>query len=151
VLPVGVDKDGQRVTIDWERAAGGGAGFDASPPEAPPAPPVPEGRATSTAPVDKAIRAADAFVARRVGAGDPAAAGDVTLETYVDIEVGMLLERVAPSDADAYAAQHGVPVGTWASVEGAWKARTMTPEYGTRYGALFQETMKRRKKERKRR
>ena len=98
ILPVGIDKDGRRITIDWERAANGGAGFDAAPPEPPPAP------APDSGPSDRAIRAVDAFVTRHVGAGDPAAVGDVTLETYVEIQVGLILDRVAPADADAYAA-----------------------------------------------
>jgi hypothetical protein len=153
VLPVGIDKDGRRITIDWERAANGGAGRDAAPPAPPPlAPqPAPDARAPSNSAGDRAIRAVDAFVARRVGAGDPAAVGDVTLETYVDIQVGLILDRVAPADADAYATRHGVPAGTWATVDGAWKARTMTAEYATQFGALFSERMKTTKKERKKR
>jgi hypothetical protein len=145
VLPVGIDKDGRRITIDWERAANGGAGFDAAPPAAPP-PAAPDPGAG-----ERAISAVDAFVTRHVGAGDPAAAGDVTLETYVEIQVGLILDRVAPADGDAYAARHGVPVGTWATVDAAWKARTMTAEYGTQFGALFSERMKAAKKERKKR
>jgi hypothetical protein len=154
VLPAGIDKDGRRITIDWERAANGGAGFDAAPPEPPSLPPpaAPDARAPSNGAGDRAIRAVDAFVARRVGAGDPAAVGDVTLETYVEIQVGLILDRVAPADADAYAAaHHGVPAGTWAAVDGAWKARTMTAEYGTPFGALFSERLKAAKKERKKR
>jgi hypothetical protein len=145
ILPVGIDKDGQRITIDWERAANGGAGFDAAPPEPPP-PAAPQARAG-----DRAMSAVDAFVARRVGAGDPEAVGDVTLETYVEIQVGLILDRVAPADADAYATRHGVPAGTWTAVDGAWKARTMTAEYGTQFGALFSERLKAAKKERKKR
>jgi hypothetical protein len=145
ILPVGVDKDGRRITVDWERAANGGTGFDPAPPEPPPlAAPAP--RAS-----DRAMDVVDTFVTRHVGAGDPAAAGDVTLETYVDIQVGLILDRVAPADADAYAARHGVPPETWATVDAAWKARTMTPEYGTQFGALFSERMKAAKKERKKR
>jgi hypothetical protein len=145
ILPVGVDKDGRRITIDWEHAANGGAGFDATPPEPPPPAPRDPGAG------ERAMRAADAFVTRHVGAGDPTAAGDVTLETYVDIQVGLILDRVAPAHADAYAARHGVPAGSWATVDGAWKARTMTAEYGTQFGALFSERMKTAKKERKKR
>ena len=145
ILPVGVDKDGRRITIDWERAANGGAGFDAAPPEPPPL--------AAPAPTvgDRAMGAIDAFVTRHVGAGDPSAAGDVTLETYVEIQVGLILDRVAPADADAYAARHGVPAGTWATVDAAWKARTMSAEYGTQFGVLFSERMKAAKKERKKR
>jgi hypothetical protein len=145
ILPVGIDKDGSRITIDWERAANGGSGFDAAPPEAPPP------TAPRPGPPDRAISAVDAFVTRRVGAGDPTAVGDVTLETYVEIQVGLILDRVAPADADAYAARHGVPTGTWATVDAAWKARTMTAEYGTQFGALFSARMKAAKKERKKR
>jgi hypothetical protein len=153
ILPVGIDKDGRRITIDWEGAANGGAGLDAAPPGPPPLPPpaAPDARAPSNGAGDRAIRAVDAFVARRVGAGDPAAVGDVTLETYVEIQVGLILDRVAPADADAYATRQGVPAGTWATVDAAWKARTMTAEYATQFGALFSERMKAAKKERKKR
>ncbi len=154
VLPVAIDKDGRRITVDWERAANGGAGFDAAPPEPPPLAPqaASDARAPSNSAGDRAIRAVDAFVARRMGAGDPAAVGDVTLETYVEIQVGLILDRIAPADADAYAAtRHGVPTGTWAAVDGAWKARTMTAEYAVPFGALFSERMKTAKKERKKR
>jgi hypothetical protein len=145
ILPVGVDKDGRRITIDWERAANGGAGFDAAPPE-----PSPEA-APDDGVGDRALRAVDAFVTRHVGAGDPAAVGDVTLETYVKVQVGLILDRVGPANADDYATRHGVPPGTWATVDAAWKARTMTAEYGTQFGALFSERMKAAKKERKKR
>ncbi len=145
ILPVGIDKDGRRITVDWERAANGGAGFDPAPPE--PRAPAPRDAGAG----QRAIRAVDAFVTRRVGAGDPAAAGDVTLETYVEIQVGLILDRVAPADADGYAVRHGVPAGDWATVDAAWKARTMTAEYGTQFGALFSERMKTAKKERKKR
>lgn len=145
ILPVGVDEDGRRITIDWERAANGGTGFDPAPPE----PPAPAPREPGAG--ERAMGAVDAFVTRYVGAGDPAAAGDVTLETYVEIQVGLILDRVTPADADAYAACHGVPAGTWATVDAAWKARTMTAEHGTQFGALFSERMKAAKKERKKR
>ena len=145
ILPVGIDKDGRRITVDWERAANGGAGFDAAPPEPPPS------AAPAAGAGERAMGAVDAFVTRHVGAGDPAAAGDVTLETYVEIQVGLMLDRVAPADADAYAVGHGVPAGSWATVDAAWKARTMTAEYGTQFGALFSERMKAAKKERKQR
>jgi hypothetical protein len=154
VLPVAVDKNGARITIDWEAAANGGAGFDAAPPEPPPLPSqaAPDTRAPSNGAGDHAIRAVDAFVARRVGVGDPAAVGDVTLETYVEIQVGLIIDRVAPANADAYAYErHGVPAGTWTAVDGAWKARTMTAEYGSQFGALFSERLKAAKKERKKR
>ena len=68
-----------------------------------------------------------------------------------EVQVGLILDRVAPADADAYAARHGVPAGTWATVDAAWKARTMTAEYGTQFGVLFSERMKAAKKERKKR
>ena len=145
ILPVGIDKDGRRITIDWERAANGGTGFDPAPPEPPASAPREPGAG------ERAMGAVDAFVTRHVGAGDPAAVGDVTLETYVEIQVGLILDRVAPGDADVYAARHGVPSGSWATVDAAWKARTMTAEHGTQFGALFSERMKTAKKERKKR
>lgn len=144
VLPAGVDRDGRRVTIDWEAVACALAAGTASRVDPGSLPAV--AQLPRTAPViDRAAAAATAFVSGLAGAGtaDPAAP-EISLDQYVAISVGLERDRVAPADHDAYAARHGIPAGTWAAVHAGWQRRIMSDwQVGAAYGEAYAAARKR--------
>ncbi len=135
VLPVAIDaKKPQRVTIDWAAAAEAEPGVGV----AGPARPV---RAETVTGAGASPAAIETVLAMPVGD----VVGGIDFDTWVEVSAGLRREKVKPGDWDAYAAQHGVAPGTWASSVAAWE-RHMTSDWtiGARYGAAFEKARKRR-------
>jgi|GEM_PF-1634870 len=78
--------------------------------------------------------------------GDLGTRGGITFDQWVAVSAGLVRERVAPADADAYAAGHGVAAGTWHDAEAAWMSAMIgDPRIGARYGAAYEQARKRRR------
>jgi hypothetical protein len=65
--------------------------------------------------------------------------GGVGIETWLQVEVGIVADHVRPADQDAYAAARGVPAGTWGEVSKGWNRRARKDfRVGSRLGAAHQ-------------
>lgn len=139
VLPGGVDRGGERLTIDWARAASGDVVVD-------PSPAAPAEDVVQPAPaVDRLADAAFALAERAVGAAGGQADAQIDLDRYVEVSVALMRDRVPPAEHEAYAAARGVP--GWAGVDAAMKAQMMRdPAMATRYGAAWEAATKRRRR-----
>jgi hypothetical protein len=126
--------------IDWARSAELRPGVG-EPPVAleAPEPAVPVASSAPSTPIAEQV----AEAAQR---GDTI--GGISLDTFVTIQAGLQHDRVAPAGYDAYAAQHGVALGTWQSVEADWNA-AMRSDW--RLGAAYGEALSARQRELKRR
>jgi hypothetical protein len=71
--------------------------------------------------------------------------GGIGFAAWVEIEAGLVRDRVPPRDHDTYAQGFGVPAGEWAAAQGAWHARMMRdPRVGAAFGHAYQQALKRR-------
>lgn len=130
-----------RVTIDWPAAAMAEPGVGQPPADVlsgigsvlqPAAGSTPSGSAQSVAAVtdDRPI-AADVHPSHTPIDG-------VSFQTWVDVEAGLIRDRVHPSDYDSYAQKHGVPAGAWAGAVAGWQRRINSD---WRLGAAFGEAI----------
>lgn len=135
-LPVSVD--GDRVRIDWPAAVEAKPGSDAPP--APAAERREEPVQAMTA--ESGLSVTDAIAAAPV----QEAAGEVSFDTWVTVEAGLVRDRVAPADYDAYAQSHGVAPGAWAEARATWHSRMMSDwTIGARYGEAYEAALKRKR------
>ncbi len=127
-----------RIRLDWPSAAEARPGVGEAPvpllaPAVAPAQPPPDVVGIPAAP------RAGIDLAPAPGAFAPIAGVD--FETYVAVEVALIRDRVAPSDYDAYAAEHhGVPPGGWSAAANGWQQRIRGD---WRLGAAFGEAFER--------
>jgi hypothetical protein len=125
------DRRQDKVTIDWASAANRQPGVGAPTVQLrAAAPPLPAAAAVGTLDVQQQIARAD--TGERIGGID--------LDTLATIEVGLVRDRVAPADYDAYAQRFGVAAGAWAGTSAAWQAKIRSDwrlgaTYGERYEA----------------
>jgi hypothetical protein len=144
VLPVGVDKGGARITVDWVAAANGGTTVDASPPAAlrdldaalPPAG------------GDKLLGALQGVLEGAMAKGglstEAPEGAEIDFDTWVEVSAGIARDGVPEADQDAYAARLGVPPGRWAEASRAWQARAGSDwRLGARYGDAYQRAYQR--------
>ncbi len=136
VLPVAVDaKKPERVTIDWAAAAVAEPGVGVDGPARPEA-------AQAVASAGPSSVAIETMMAAPV---EEDLVGGIDFNTWVEVSAGLRREKVKPADWDAYATQHGVAPGTWASAVAAWEGRMMSDwTIGARYGEAFERARKRR-------
>ncbi len=79
-----------------------------------------------------------------VDAGDPIEG--VGFEEWIEIDVGLIRDRVPPDGHDAYAQDRGVAAGRWSSIDAAWHARVRSDwRLGARYGETYAAARKRRR------
>jgi len=124
------DRRQDKVTIDWPTAANRQPGVAAAT-----APLRAERAATQAASVGGEVDVRGQVDSAGVGE----LIGGVSLDLLATIEVGLINERVAPADYDAYAQRHGVAAGTWAATSAAWQAKMRSDwRLGAKYGELFE-------------
>jgi hypothetical protein len=135
-LPVGID--GDKVRIDWAAAVEGQPGSAAPPAEAA----VRREEPAEVVTAEPALSRTEAIVAAPV---DYAVEG-VGFDTWVEVEAGLVRDRVRPAEYDAYAESHGVPAGAWPAAQAAWHSR-MTSDWtiGARFGEAYQAALKRKR------
>jgi len=142
VLPVWVNPDRlDRVTIDWPVAAMTDPGIGR-----PPAEILSEvGNVFSgKGPAQSVMSVADDRPIAADASGHAPIDG-VSFQKWVDVEAGLLRDRVSPKDYDNYAQQHGVPAGVWAGAVSGWQRRMMTDwRLGAAYGEALEAAKKRR-------
>ncbi|MDP2712675.1 MAG: hypothetical protein Q8O56_15795 [Solirubrobacteraceae bacterium] len=144
VLPVGVDKDGESITIDWVAAANDGTTVAAAPPaptrdlDAPPPP-------TASEKLGDALQGmlAGAIAAGGLSTEAPEGA-EIDFDTWVEVSAGLARDAVPEADHDAYATRLGVPPGRWADASRAWQVRASSDwRTGARYGEAYQQAFQR--------
>jgi hypothetical protein len=123
-----------RITLDWPDAAEARPGVGEAPSlAAEPAAPV---KAMGVAPSGRPDLAPDPSAFEPIGG--------VEFDTYVAVEAGLVRERVAPADYDAYAQRHGVAAGGWSAAAEGWQQRIRGDwKLATAYGAAFEAARKR--------
>jgi hypothetical protein len=135
-LPVVLD--GDKIKVHWPAAVEAQPGSNAPP--APVAARVdePVEAIAATPPVDPAAAVAAAPVS------DDAAG--VSFDTWVEVEAGLVRDRVPPARYDEYAQRYGVAPGAWAAAQAAWQAR-MTSDWtvGARFGEAYEAALKRKR------
>jgi len=128
------DRRQDKVTIDWPSAAMHNPGVGVSAAALRPEPVVHQPMATP--PISDVRGQVD-----NADAGE--LIGGISLDTLAAIEVGLIKERVAPADYDAYAQRHGVASGTWAATSAAWQTKLRSDwRIGAKYGELFEAKQK---------
>ncbi|MBP8211513.1 MAG: hypothetical protein KAY11_18255 [Ilumatobacteraceae bacterium] len=128
------DRRQDKVTIDWPSAAMHNPGVGVSAAALRPEPVVHQPMATP--PISDVRGQVD-----NADAGE--LIGGISLDTLAAIEVGLIKERVAPADYDAYAQRHGVASGTWAATSAAWQSKLRSDwRIGAKYGELFEAKQK---------
>ncbi len=144
VLPVGVDQNGERITVDWVAAANGETSTDSAPaaPTRDPLEPLPPTGA------DKLGGAFGSLIGKALDAGGmPTVAPegmDIPFETYVDVSARLARHAIAPEQADAFAEQFGVPPGAWGPASRAWQSRCARDwKLGAQYGQAYQDAYQR--------
>jgi hypothetical protein len=144
VLPVGVDKGGERITVDWVAAANGDISTDSAPPQATrnPDEPLPP---TAT---DKLGGIFGSLVGKALdsgGMGTEAPEGaEIPFQTYVEISARLARDAVPPEQHDAYAQRHGVAPGAWGPGSRAWQSRCARDwKLGAQYGQAYQDAYSR--------
>ena len=143
VLPVGVDKGGERITVDWIAAANGETSTDTAPPVPTRKPDAPR---DATAPEQMG-----GFVGGLIGkvldaSGMPAEAPagmEIPFETYVEVNARIGRGSIPPSQHEAVAQQCGVPPGAWGPASRAWQSRMardwkLSSQYSDAYEAAYQ-------------
>ncbi len=71
----------------------------------------------------------------------------ITLERHAYIEAALIKNRVAPSEYDAFAAQHGAPAGRYTAIKALWNQRIMSDwKVGAAFGEAFEAARKELKK-----
>lgn len=148
VVPVGVDRGGERITIDWVAAASGEARIDPSPPvptRKPGAPPAPSPQPGAGAAVASGLQG---LLGKMMDAGGmPTEApldAEFPFETYVEVSARLTKYAIPPSQHDAYAEQFGVAPGAWGPGSRAWQSRMVRDwKLGAEYGEAYQAAYKR--------
>ncbi len=144
VLPAWVRLDRlDRVTIDWPAAAMAEPGVGQPPAE------VLSGIGSVFQPAAGSAQSVAAVTDDRPIAADVDPShtpiGGVSFQTWIDVEAGLMRDRVRPSDYDDYAQKHGVPAGAWAGAVAGWQARMMSDwRLGAAYGEAIAVARKRR-------
>ena len=135
-LPVALD--GDKIKVDWPAAVEAQPGSNAPP--APVAARVdePVEAIAAAPPVDPAAAVATAPVSDN--------AAGVSFDTWVEVEAGLVRDRVPPERYDEYAQRHGVEPGTWHAAQAAWQDR-MTSDWtvGARFGEAYEAALKRKR------
>jgi hypothetical protein len=138
-LPLPVAINGDRVHVDWPKAAEARPGSTAPPAQVAAAPETPVQAVTATpdAPsIEEAVAAAPVADAIE----------GVTFDTWVVVEAGLVKDRIAPANYDEYARRHGVPAGRWRHVHAAWHQRTLADwTVGARFGEAYEAELKRKR------
>jgi len=131
------DRRLDKVVIDWPSAAMADPGVGRPTVQLiPAAPPVQAMAAGPAAGVREQVDAVDQGI--RIGG--------ITMSTLVEVEAGLVRDRVAPADYDGYAQQYGVAPGTWASAAAAWQQHMRTDwRVGAAYGEALEAATKRRR------
>ena len=144
VLPVGVDKDGERITVDWVAAANGGTSVDPAPPAATRDPAAPQ-EPTATGKLGNALQGMLAGVVAKGGLSTEAPEGaEIDFDTWVEVSAGLVRDGIPEAQHDAYATSLGVPPGRWAEASRAWQVRAATDwSLGARYGDAYQRAFQR--------
>jgi hypothetical protein len=135
----GVVRNGKpdKVRIDWGAAAVASPGVGAPPAPAVAKEPEAETVAGSQEPQD--------WSAAGLAADELGEVEGVSFPTWVEVEAGLVRDRVKPAEHDAYAQRLGVPPGTWAAAQRGWQQRMMRdPRVGARFGSEYQAAVKRR-------
>jgi hypothetical protein len=126
-----------RVVIDWPAAAMADPGVGRPTVQLiPAAPPVQAMAAGPAVGVREQVDAVDQGI--RIGG--------ITMSTLVKVEAGLVRDRIAPANHDAYAQQYGVAPGTWSAAAAAWQQHMRTDwRVGAAYGEAFEAATKRRR------
>lgn len=63
----------------------------------------------------------------------------VAFDQWIEVQVGLTHDLIAPADHDAYAQRHGVAPGTWAAADAAWNRMFRSSDW--RFGMAYGEAM----------
>jgi hypothetical protein len=135
-LPVGAD--GDKARVDWPAAVERRPG-SSDPPSRVAQPREEPAEVVTAAP---AVTPTEAIAAAPIGDD----AGGVSFDTWVEIEAGLVRDRVPPKGHEEYARAHGVPPGAWRGAQAAWHARMVSDwTVGARFGEAYQAALKRKR------
>lgn len=135
----GVVRNGKpdKVKIDWGAAAVAVPGVGAPPAPGVAKEPEAETVAGTEEPQD--------WSAAGLAADELGEVEGVSFPTWVEVEAGLVRDRVKPVEHDTYAQRLGVPAGTWGAAQRGWQQRMMRdPRVGARFGSEYQAAVKRR-------
>jgi hypothetical protein len=121
-----------RITLDWPAAAQARPGVGEPPVEALAVEP--------PAPVEAVGAVPSGGLNLTPEAGALGAIGGVDFQTYVAVEAGLIRDRVAPAEYDAYASERfGVPAGGWSAAADGWQQRIRSDwKLGAAFGEAFE-------------